>query len=603
MEGVGKSSSVRRSEPPAPKAEKSEEKAPKNESEGESSDVGASEAKHERTERTEEKPNVEASEGKHQRIERTEEAPNVEASEARHERIHREETTSQEPAPRDEFVDPSTQNKPVELQPGAKPAGEAPQPDKAQNESVPGALVDFAQRHPEVAQLAAQGKLRETMDATLNSEGDSLTLKLSVQGTTGVGVNGGAGVGSEVKVSRTKDGYELAVQGEGKGIVGAEVSEGVEASGEASLAVSPKFKFNTAEEAQKGLEALARSGSKLATSPSALLGDLAMDTAAGAVENGARAAADTVDNVPLIGGPTARALNGMADGAQGVDNQSTSSEDLNYLRQHLHSVTVQGALAGELAANLGLPGVQLHNLGAGVTGKVQQSQSLEIELGPPPAASYDEAVQLSAKAHMGSGTGLAGDASLTVKSHTKAELDRSVDPMGLLGSKKPVLSTGLKPRVTESTTSLEVNGRARGVQGLGVSADMGGGLKTTVTVDNLKNAGALDRALTPEALEAARGGDLKPALNNLGNASVDVKSELYGTSGMNLLAAVSYAGNGGKVEGEARWEDILQTSQMTVTGSQAADAVKQVEQQVSGMFDEEHFDPFPAGSRRGRVIP
>jgi hypothetical protein len=572
VEGAGKSSSVRRSEPPAePKAKESESK---NEAK-ESNEVQETESKHEVKESTE----IKETESRHEVTQSTE---------------IKEDTTTQDAPPRDEFVEaPNKPKAPVDPQDAAAtPGSAAPPPAKAQNESPPRSLTDYAQHQPEVAKLVQEGKLRETMDATLNSEGDNLTLKLGVQGTAGEGVNVGAGVGSEAKLTRTKEGYELTVQGEAKGLTGAELSQGTEATLEGGLAVSPKFKFNTADEVQRGLEALGRSGSKMATDPTSLLGDLAMDAGTGALENGARGAAGLASNVPVVGNSIARGLNGVADGAESAGAQYNAAEDLNYLRQHLSSVTVQGAAAGELAANLGLPGVQLSNFGAQGSAKAQRSQSLEIELGPPAAATYEDSVQAQVKANVGLQWGAAADFTLTGKSRTKAELDQNVDMMEVLRTKK--LPSANPVKTTESTTSLELNTRYRDMESSGISIDTGGGIKASVTVDNLKNPGLLDRALTPDAMQSALTGDLKPALRNVGDASVDTKAELYGTSGVNVLIGAGIAGTGVKVEGEARWEDMLQTRQMTVSGNQAADALQWLEGQVRGAVDEENFQPFPA---------
>lgn len=476
-------------------------------------------------------------------------------------------------AARDAFT-PAAQQNPVDL---TGTAGLAPAPDKAQDKTVPDALKDFAGRNLDVAQLLKDGKLKDALGTTLNSVGDSLTFKLGAEGTGGEGVNVGGGASGEVKLTKTDDGYELTVQGEGKLTAGAEVYADTEANAEGAIAVTPKFKFKTLEEAQQGLEAVARTGSKAVTTPALFAGEYAVDTAAGAVEKGAHSASDKVEKVPILGKYAAKGLDMVGDAAGKVDDRSKVSEDTNFLRDHLSSVTVQGSEAAELALSLNF-GADVSNLGAAAKGKGTMTQSLEIEFTKPPTASYDAGVKLEAKANAGAGVGVAADASVEVKTHTKMELNKDFNPLDLFNGKKP----STPGKVTESTTTIETDTRGRVLAGAGVSVDVGTGLKTSITADNQPGQNGIPKALTSEALDSLLQGDPKPLVKNLGDTPVTLKASFYGTSGANLLVGGSEGGNGGKVEGEARWTDVLSTKERKTTAKDVVGDMADLTERVTG---------------------
>lgn len=116
-------------------------------------------------------------------------------------------------------------------------------------------LDDLRPHLPEVQGiLPPTTPLAERLQAYLNSEGDSTSIKLHVEGSGGAGANAGAQIEHEFKVERKAEGvFELTLASDLAAKAGVEAVEGVEANVKGGYGATRVFRFNSAHGAARGI--------------------------------------------------------------------------------------------------------------------------------------------------------------------------------------------------------------------------------------------------------------------------------------------------------------------------------------------------------------
>jgi hypothetical protein len=351
-----------------------------------------------------------------------------------------------------------------------------------------GAALNWVGDH--ARELAAKALDIDGQLAQLNSPGDSVTM--AVGGKIGATVlQGGADV--EMKITKTKDGYEMTLTGK--------LSGGV--FGGLSL---PGFPSGEAEANATGI-----------ASATMKFTDLKSVTTA----------AETVGGIGIataIGGPAGALLTG-----------ATAGDEIQDITNHFESGSVGLELSAEAKAKLG----DAAGLGAGgeISGAVTTGARIEITKGQPPALVLEQSIEAKGKLALGLpveipslGGKLNGgslDGSATISAETRIPLpdgfgigDLASDPVGAMkkvgqnaiDNSTTKLSIGVDVHEGVATQDLPINFGANG----GLDVELSGEAKTKDLV------GALAKALH---------GDLSGALNDLGTkTNLDVHVNSYTTS-------------------------------------------------------------------------
>jgi hypothetical protein len=437
---------------------------------------------------------------------------------------------------------------------------------------VGNALKDFATHSQTLEAKLKSGDVAGAVNTALNSEGDSITLNIGADGSVGAGGNVGVNGSAEVTVTLNEEGkYEVSLTAEAGVSVGAELAEGTEANAGVSASVSPTFTFDSPEEVAQGLAAMAGLAAQAAPGTSVLttVVDQVAGPAAG-VSNWLGDQFEGASGLPVVGG-AANAVgdffHGIGQGAQAVDN-ATGAEAAQFLQQHLTSVTVTGGAAVDVAANLGIPGVELEGFGLGAEAAATGETSLTFEFTQPPTVSVDRTFGLEASASAGFGLGVSGESSASVNFHNEFILNENFN-LGQALSGQQVQSP-LIPGEATVTFELESQGQL-GATVPGVSANQGVGGTVSFEV----NQADVLNGLGSSALQSFAQGNLQPLLSHLGNVPITVESELYGTASLEGGVGASVLGNGLSVEGGITWQDsLLTTEPITFTGNQLLQSVQ-----------------------------
>ncbi|MCP3100727.1 hypothetical protein LZ198_17800 [Myxococcus sp. K15C18031901] len=460
---------------------------------------------------------------------------------------------------------------PVELNPGARNTATAH--GTVQGSGAPSTLGGAQSKQKQAQDLAKQGRLGEALDVALNSEGDSVKLKLSANGKVQAGgapVKAGGEIASEVEVKRGPNGtYEVTALNEGKLTAEPSVKGPVEGSAELGVGVSPKFEFKSKEDALRGLGIIAAAGNEsalgVAASYAVDAGAKVGDKVSGFLAGTAKAVgADSIGKFFDKAGDTSRKL----DSFVGTDAQK-------FLGDNLKGFSVKGTLAGKLAGDLPLPNVPL----AGEL-KGQLETKVDIELGKngkKPTITVEQSGQLEGKGSVGSGAAFTkeveGKGSIKLAMQSKFEVDGKLDLAAALQGR----DAGLEVDLVDSTLSAEVG--VSGKSGVGLATPEGTQTEASLKGDTgvsgkLKLTGkTVDVAAAladPQAREALANGDFGPLAKKLGKVPITVEGELAATAGFTgkLSLDAGRASGGASIEGSL--SDVFFKEKRNLTGDELA---------------------------------
>ncbi|MBN1204030.1 MAG: hypothetical protein JXB05_03790 [Myxococcaceae bacterium] len=430
---------------------------------------------------------------------------------------------------------------------------------------VAGAVAGFATNAQTLDAQLKSGNLPGAVDTALNSPGDSITLSIGADGSIGAGGNVGVNGGAEVTVTLNDEGkYEVTLTGDAGVTVGAEVAEGTEANAGLSGSITPTFTFDSPEQVAQGLAAMG--GLAAGAAPGTSLLTNVVDQVAGPAAGVSNWLGDQFQNasgLPVVGdaaNAVGNFFHGIGQGAQAVDN-ATGVEAAQFLQEHLTSLEVTGGAAVDVAANLGIPGLELEGFGLDAGLAAKGEMSLTLEFGQPPSVSVDRSFELEASASAGLGLGVSGEGTASLNFHNEYTFNENFNLGQALSGQK--VESPLTPGEATVTFEMEVQGQG-GVTVPGISANTGLGGKVSFEV----NQADVTNGLGTAALQSFADGNLSPLLNHLGNVPITVESELYGTMSLEGGVGGSIAGNGVSVEGEVSWQDTLLTDEATFTGNQ-----------------------------------
>ncbi|MEW5742447.1 MAG: hypothetical protein AB1938_26250 [Myxococcota bacterium] len=344
-----------------------------------------------------------------------------------------------------------------------------------------------------------------------------------------------------IEVSREKDGYTVAVDGElGGGLygqLGVAVGGKVSIDGQATLGVGGKveFKFKTAEEAKRATEILLKQAA-------------------------ASAAGAAMSSTPV--GPLGAVAGQVAQRTLGP-----SAADLQFLSQRMSAVELKGNVAAEAAATLGFKDAL--GAAAGVKGKAEYTVRLDFNRKDdagrplPPQASVKQSLTLEGGAGGGVAVGngkegnqkndfglpyLGGKVELKAEVEQRFTLPSSIDgaklqsdPLGTLSAIRDQVARSEEQKVT-----ISVDGQAAAVgKGGGLVAEMSFSGK----VEDLLNSGYAERLAK---------GDLQGALRALGDKTqVEAKVTPYAQFGVAMSPSLTVMGFGVGMELEATRKDAL----------------------------------------------
>ncbi|WP_233595469.1 MULTISPECIES: hypothetical protein [Corallococcus] len=442
---------------------------------------------------------------------------------------------------RDAYAD-APKKSPVELNPGARNTVTAR--GAVQGSGAPSSLGGAQAKQKQTQDLAKQGRLGEALDVALNSEGDSVKLKLSANGKVKAGpVKVGGELGSEVEVKRGPNGtYEVTALDEGKLTAAPSTKVPiVDGSAELGAGVSPKYEFKSKEDALRGLGIIATASNEPALR--AKVGDKVSGFLAGAAK---AVGADGLGKFFDKAGDANRKLD------------SYVTDEQKFLGDHLKGFSVKGTLAGKLAGELPLPNVPLE-----LELKGQLEAKVDIVFGKngqKPTITVEQSGQFEEKGLVGSGTVFTkegeGKGSIKLALQSKFEVEGKLDLEAALQGRP----SKFKGTLVDSTLSAEVGVSSKSRVGLAtpggtqteasLKGDTGlaGKLKLTAKTADVTAALGEDH----KAFEALAKGDFGSLAKNLvAKVPVTVEGELAATAGFTgeLSLDAGLASGGVSIEG------------------------------------------------------
>lgn len=464
-------------------------------------------------------------------------------------------------------------------------------------------------RVPEIKGELDSLDLEGTLYTALNSAGDSITLKLGGHLTVGAGANAGGKVNVEVTVERTDDDrYELALDQEAAVTAGVELDANTEAEAALGLGGKQIFSFHSIPAVVRGIwglaltqackgmvppntgyarellasaeQARAVANQKLNEVKTRIQGiksrinrikaairatragsyarvrlNMALKTA----ERALRALNSRFRNLVQYEVDTAAAVEGARqllqeamEGAVRITHlMRYMVQAINFLNDHFAAVRVKLGFTAGLEAKLGIPGVSLQNVGAGIGAEVETYATVLFEM---PETSGEPVLLTITRHYAGKGKASAG---MVVAADVAVERSMAlVDRYTLQGGEAVCAAMDVQ---------IATNWRITGGAGVIIAEQIGIGRSVSFSMAQDDLFSAADN-IGSNILA----GDFMQLLETLAAVEVNLSIQDRIEWGYAGKLGVSGAGNGGGVDGAATWADQGRGLQ---TGVTVADAV------------------------------
>lgn len=414
----------------------------------------------------------------------------------------------------------------------------------------------------EAAQAWAGAQLPKAMRTMLNSDGDALTLHIEGGFSAGLFVNGGAKIEFDTHLARGDEGgtyYEVAIGADVAATAGVELAEGIEGNAALGVGGTTVYRYATLADACRGVEALI-----IATANDSIVGAPFINKRKAALRAAQKTLGWAKKGLRTLKRATPKFLRKrgwfkrkIRRWSRRISNANkTISRLQSYLKQYnrfksdvrtararlraaRYCREVRLSIAGSLEASLGVPGLSLEGLGAGVSGEVKGTAAVRIF--PKRSATQDLEIVRSVES--------------TVELWAAAVIGGELTQQhGITFADSIRLQNGRYARTLASTMTLTTDTGVRGSLGVGIAGKYGVGRSMAFTVQT-RDAAAVSQALVRAFLNVRSAGDFNDMIAIAGSLPVEFALQDRYDAGLKMKIGVSGAGNGFNVGGSTFWID------------------------------------------------